>query len=256
LSQRLVNQERGRHEPLAARRLDAPKLSVKLFCKRLQPRQIRFGISGVLDSMIAIKEPWNVEIGAHVLNDHIRRVAPAADRDVAVRQPEPFEGRRIGASHNLEAGAESMRKAGGVEAVDSLEVAANLLRDALLTLNGAIGELRPKPRSRAGIDAKRGRALREQANEIISNTVEQRERVAVVCSWRERGVRTIATARGHQRQGGCGCERRDRFAARKQWIRQGRGSRMCCPIIGHPDPRPRTTCFTERSRSPTRSRSE
>ena len=224
LPQRLVDQERRRHEPRCARRLDAPKLAVKLLRIRLQPRQIRLGVSGVLDSMIAIEEARDVEIGADVLNDDIRRVAPAANRDVAVGKRETFERRRIGASHNLEAGAHRMREAARVEGVDALQVGAKLLRDPLLPFGGSIGELGSKRRSRAGVDAQRGRALRQQAKQIVGNPVEQRERLALVCAGRERGRCTVAPARGDQRQGGCGGERRDRFTAAKQWTRQERDS--------------------------------
>ena len=231
MPQRLVNQERRRHEPRCARRLHAPKLSVELLRIRLQPRQIRLGVSGVLDSMIAVQEARDVEIGADVLNDDIRRVAPAANRDVAVGERETFERRRIGTSHDLEAGAHRMREAARVEGVDALQVGAKLLRHPLLPLGGAIGELGSKSRSRAGVDAKRGRALRQQAKKIVGDPVEQRERVGLVCSGRERGRCTVAPARGHQRQGGCGCQRRDRFTAAEQWIRQRHDPQIITPVV-------------------------
>ncbi len=105
LRQRLVDQERRRHEPARARRLHAAELAVELLRVRLQPRQIRLGVSGVLDAMIAVEEARDVEIGADVLDDDVRRVAPAADRDVAVGEREALERRRIGAAHDLDAGA-------------------------------------------------------------------------------------------------------------------------------------------------------
>ena len=134
MSQRLVNQERRGHESRGARGLHAAKLSVELLRIRLQPRQIRLGVGGVLDSMVAIQEARDVEIRTHVLNDDIRRVAPAANGDVAIRKREPFERRRIGTSYHLDAGAQCMREAGRVEGVDAVQVGANLLREALLSL--------------------------------------------------------------------------------------------------------------------------
>ena len=139
--------------------------------------------------MIAVEEARDVEIGADVLDDDVRRVAPAADRDVAVRQREAFERRRIGAAHDLDAGARRVREARRVEGVDALQVGAHLRRQALLPLRGAIGELRSQRRPRAGVDAERGRALGQEAQEVVGDAVEQRERVAVV--WRQRCRRPV-----------------------------------------------------------------
>ena len=105
LRQRLVDQERRRHEPAAARRLHPAELAVELLRVRLQARQIRLGVGGVLDGMVAVEEARDVEIGADVLNHDVRRVAPAADGDVAVGQREAFERRGVGAAHDLDAGA-------------------------------------------------------------------------------------------------------------------------------------------------------
>src|SRR5207302_1849280 len=102
--------------------------------------------------------------------------------------------RRVGTSHNLEAGAHGMREAARVEGVDSLQVCANLLRHPLLALRGAIRKLRSKSGSRASVDAKRGCALRRQAKKGVSQPVEQRERVGLVCCGRRR--RTITCAPG------------------------------------------------------------
>ena len=80
LRQRLVDQERRRHEPGRARRLHAAKLAVELLRVGLQPGQIRVGVRGVLDAVIGIEKARDVEIGADVLDDDVRRVAPSADR--------------------------------------------------------------------------------------------------------------------------------------------------------------------------------
>ena len=60
--------------------------------------------------MIAVEESRDVEIGADVLDHHVRRVAPAADGDVAVRQRETFERGLIRASHDLDAGARGVAR--------------------------------------------------------------------------------------------------------------------------------------------------
>ena len=102
----------GGTRPAAARRLHAAELAVELLRVRLQPREIRLGVGGVLDRMIAVEEARDVEIGADVLDDDVRRVAPAADGDVAVRQREALERRGVGAAHDLDAGARRVREAG------------------------------------------------------------------------------------------------------------------------------------------------
>ena len=101
----------GGTQPGAARRLHPAELAVELLRVGLQPREIRLGVGGVVDAMVAVQEARDVEIGADVLNDDVGRVAPAADRDVAVRQREAFERRGIGAAHDLDAGAHGVRQA-------------------------------------------------------------------------------------------------------------------------------------------------
>ena len=88
LPQRLVDQEGRRHEPRCARGLHPAKLAVELLGIGLQPREIGLGVGGVLDAMVAVEEARDVEIGADVLDDDVGRVAPAANRDVAVRERE------------------------------------------------------------------------------------------------------------------------------------------------------------------------
>ena len=110
LLQRLVDQECRRHESLAARGFNAAALTIELLRERLHASQIRLGIGGVLDRMIAVEEARDVEIGADVLDHHIRRVAPAADGDVAVWQRKAVGRDLIGAAHDLDAGASRMRE--------------------------------------------------------------------------------------------------------------------------------------------------
>ena len=80
-------------------------------------------------------------------------------------QREALERRGVGAAHDLDAGARRVREPGRVERVGPLQVGAQLLRDPLLPVRGAIAELRAKRRSRAGVDAERRRALGHAAAE-------------------------------------------------------------------------------------------
>ena len=70
----------------------------------------------LLDQVIAVQEAGDVEVRADVLDHHVRRVAPAADRDVAVGKREAFERRRVRTLHHLEAGAHLVGQPGGIEA--------------------------------------------------------------------------------------------------------------------------------------------
>ncbi len=122
--------------------------------------------------MIGIEETRDVEIGADILDDDVRRVAPAADGDVAIRKRETVERCRIRAPHDLEAGARRVREAARVEGVDAIEIHPKLFRQTPLALRGAIGEHGSQCGSRAGVDAQRGRLLWLQANEIFSHLIE------------------------------------------------------------------------------------
>ena len=106
-----------------------PELAVELLRVRLQPREVRLGVRRVLDRMIAVEEARDVEIRADVLDDDVRRVAPAADGDVAVGEREALERGRVRAAHDLDAGAR--RRARGrfaSNALTPLQVGADLCR--------------------------------------------------------------------------------------------------------------------------------
>ena len=127
--------------------------------------------------MIAIEEARHVEIGADILDDDIRRVAPASDGHVAVRERESLERRRIRAANHLDARARAMGEPRRVHGVGPLEIARELRRDPLLSRGGAIGELGAKRRSCPGVDTQGRRALRKQAEEIFAKLVEQGARI-------------------------------------------------------------------------------
>ena len=120
-----------RDEARRAGRLHPPELAVELPRVRLQPREVRLGVVGVLDAVVAVEKSRHVEVGADVLDDDVRRVAPAADGHVAIGQREAFERGRVGAPHDLDAGP---RRATGrrVDGLDPGEVVADLLREPLL----------------------------------------------------------------------------------------------------------------------------
>ena len=153
LTHGLVDQERRRDKPRRARRLHALELSIELLRVRLQPRKIRLGIGSALDAMIGIEEPRDVEIGADILDDDVRRVAPAPDRHVAIWKRETVERRRVRAPHYLEGGTRCVREAARVEGVDAIQVYSKLVRQAPLALRGAIGEHGSQCGSRSGVDA-------------------------------------------------------------------------------------------------------
>jgi len=129
--------------------------------------------------MLGVEEAGDIQIRADVLNDDVRRVAPTADGDVAVGEGKPFECRRVGASNNLDAGAHRMREPRRIQGLRAIEVGANLLGNLLLSLCGAIGELRSQRRSRAGVDAERCRSLRPETKEVVCNLVEHSERIGL-----------------------------------------------------------------------------
>src|SRR3546814_19899606 len=72
-----------------------------------------------LHRMVAVEEFRNVEIGADILDHHVRRVAPTADRDVAIGQREARERDVIGAFDDREAGARSEERRVGKECVST-----------------------------------------------------------------------------------------------------------------------------------------
>ena len=90
--------------------------------------------------MIGVEEARDVEIGADILNDDVRCIPPSPDRDITIRQRETFKCRSIRAAHDLEARPSRMRKGAGVKGIDAIEVGAQLVRDAPLSFEGAVGE--------------------------------------------------------------------------------------------------------------------
>ncbi len=176
LGQGLVDQKHRRHQAGAAGRLHPGQLPVQLHGVRLQPRQIRLRVRGVLDRMVAVEESWDVEIRADVLDHDVGRVAPTADRDVAIRKSETLGRDRVCAPNHFDARARGVRERRGVDRPDAAQVVAHLAGNPLLSLRRPIGQLRAKRRAIAGIDAERGRAFRRQAKQVLGNPIDERER--------------------------------------------------------------------------------
>ena len=120
LGQGLVDQKRRRHQAGAAGRLHPGQLPVQLHRVRLQPRQIRLRVRGVLDRMVAVEESRDVEIRADVLDHDVGRVAPSADRDVAIWKPEALGRDPVCAPNHFDAGARRVRERRGVDRPDEL----------------------------------------------------------------------------------------------------------------------------------------
>src|SRR5262249_18655882 len=110
--------------------------------------------------MLVVQKARDIEVRAHILNDDIRRVTPAAHRDITVGQGEPFNRLRIGTANDLEAGSSGMRERKDVESIGTLQIRAELVCDLLLSLRGAIRKLRTKRRSGPGVDTQRRCAFR------------------------------------------------------------------------------------------------
>src|SRR6476620_2002398 len=102
--------------------------------------------------MLAVQESRDIQIRADVLNDDVRRIAPAADRDVAVGECEPLERDTVRRLDDFEARAGGVRESSCIEAVDPRQIVPDLIRDATFSGLRSVGQLRPEGGSRTGID--------------------------------------------------------------------------------------------------------
>ena len=175
----LSSRNAGGTSPECARRLHPAGLAIQLLRVRLQAREIRLGVGRVLDPMLAVEEARNVEIRADVLDHGVRRVAPAADGDVAIRQREAFERGGIGASNDFDARARRMRELRHIDRVDAVEIGADDVGDVLSTAGRAIHELRAECRSSAGIETELCCDFWKEARQVLADIAQQSERVGV-----------------------------------------------------------------------------
>ena len=117
LPDRLVEQERGRD------RTDPPgtgqpfQLSIQLAGHCGQPRQIGFRIGSIADRVIPVEKARRIEIGADILDHDIGRVAPAADRDIAIGQGKAIQCHAECALDHGQAGARGVIQRGRIDAL-------------------------------------------------------------------------------------------------------------------------------------------
>ena len=213
LGDRLVDQEGGGDQPLRGRVLQPAELAVELDrhsfrAGRDRLRRRRHSRTG----WSAVEEARHVEIGADILDHDIGRVAPAADRDVAIGQGEAVERGAIG---RLRTTSTLVRVEWVSAAVSTASARARSARSvaASRVLSGlaAVGELASGGGARAGVDAEAGRAFRRQGEQILADRVEQRGDVGFA-----RRVPAAKAARRRQGNGGdAGRKGAERLAARE-----------------------------------------
>jgi hypothetical protein len=113
-----------------------------------------------------------------------------------------------------------VREAARVDGVHPVEVRLEHTGELLLTFGRPIDEPGPERRSSAGVDAERGRRLRGNRQQIVGDVVEQGQCIGVALRGGRRRC-ALAAARGHQRERGRGCERRQGFATREESVNHG-----------------------------------
>ena len=163
--------------------------------------------------MLAVQEARHIEIGADILDDDIGRVAPAADRDVAIGQSETLERGAIGAAHDLDAGARGEGQGGRVHGFGAGEVGANYRLDPVLPGLAAVGQARAQRRPLTFVDAERGGAFGLQPEQVLGDGIEQRLGFRL-----GRGAGLCADgpgAAGQRGQGACRSEQGEGLAAGK-----------------------------------------
>ncbi len=109
--------------------------------------------------MVTVEEARDVEIGADILDHDVGRIAPSADRDIAIGQGEAFERGPISRPHDVDTGSGGEGQATGVDRLGPRQVSAQRRGEPRLTRRRTIGQLRPKRRARGLVDAQRGRTF-------------------------------------------------------------------------------------------------
>jgi hypothetical protein len=163
--------------------------------------------------VVTVEEAGDVEIGTYVLNDDIRRVAPAAYRGVSIGKGKSFERSGVGTLNDVQTGADCEGEARQAECLDPLQIDANLICRALPPCGGTIGKLRSQRRPSAGVDAQRRGDFGKQPEPIFGELIEQRAGLVLVGCWFSR--RPFAAAGGYERQGRGGSQGGDELATSK-----------------------------------------
>ncbi len=168
----LVEQEVGRDHAEAARPFQPLQLTVKRGIDAGEPVEIVSCVRLVCERLRGIEEARHVEIGADILDHDVRRVAPAADCDIAIGLVEPFGSGRKGAAYDFETGLLVGREAAFVEPFHLADDPAQI--GAILALPGdRLIFQHPAPRGMiAGIDTQAGCPLGLILQHPVGNVVE------------------------------------------------------------------------------------
>src|SRR5688572_32635618 len=121
--------------------------------------------------MVAVEEPRYIEVGANVLNDDVRRVAPAANGDIAIGKRKTLRCGRVGAPYHLDGGPRGMGERRRVQRPDPLQVLAHLAGYPLLPLCRPIAQLRAKRGALARIETERGRGFGCEPKQVFRDLI-------------------------------------------------------------------------------------
>ena len=116
------DKESRRKQSFACRIFQTPRLAIQYRCIGRQAREIGFGICRIADGVVAIEETGNIKIRTDILDDDIRRVAPAAHCDVAIGQGESIQRHAICAFDHCEACAGGLSETGFVERAHAFQI--------------------------------------------------------------------------------------------------------------------------------------
>ena len=208
LFDRAIQQEIGRHHAHGARAADPLQLSAQRGGHRAQPVEVEFGVLCIAHRLFAFEEARHVEIGADILDHDIGRVAPAADRNIAIGQREAVQRGGIGAADHFPAGALRRREVGLRQpAFRRLDAGSQGLRVTLLPGGRLVLDPAAQRGVAVGIDAQRGGAFGLMPQQRVGKCVELPLRAAV--EHRHPVLQRLAGAGGQGEQRGPrtqGCE--------------------------------------------------
>jgi len=172
LADRLVEQERGRDGTDPPGRGQPLQLSIELRREGGQPFQVGFGVRSIVHRMLAVEEARRIEIGADVLDHDIGRIAPTADRDIAIGQGKTVKPDREGAFHDIEAGPGSRIDRRSLQPFHLLQAIAQQGGHLGLSSMRAIAQLAPQSGVFALVDPQRGGRFRRKGNHLPGQLVE------------------------------------------------------------------------------------
>ena len=189
LAQRLVEQEGWRHHAHAARLADPRQFAFERGGHRFQAFDIGVGIVAMLNLVVRLHEARQRQIFADVLDHHIGRGAPIADRRIAIGQRKAVEREFIGAFDDIEAGHRravetiARLRAHPVEILPERRGISGLARGRL------VFELAAQAVVAAGIHPQRGRPFGFVREQIVADHFEQALRTDRLRAGDRRGPR-------------------------------------------------------------------